>query len=124
MWRHGLRPGKTPFEHHLDMMRLLRGDSEPKLRQAPKAESERARSGRWRARSAPMALVVLPMSYGVPVAVFTIVLLGYQEWQAAMQREKHQTETQAKRDAFVSRFRAGVSERARSMVEPIRKNKK
>ena len=68
---------------------------------------------------APMALVVLPMSYGVPVAVFTIVLLGYQEWQAAMQRETHQAETQAKPDAFVSRFRAWVSERARLMVEPI-----
>ena len=35
MWRLNLRLGQTPLEHHIDMMRLLRNDLEPKLRYQP-----------------------------------------------------------------------------------------
>ena len=35
MWRRKLRLGNTPFDHHLDMMRLLREDLEPRLQRPP-----------------------------------------------------------------------------------------
>lgn len=35
MWRRKLRLGNTPFDHHLDMMRLLREDLEPRLQHPP-----------------------------------------------------------------------------------------
>ena len=37
---------------------------------------------------APMALVVLPLSYGIPVAVFTILLLAYQEWLSGLRHQQ------------------------------------